>query len=176
MLMPSASATVSRAWIARQARPDRLRKQVDADQQAQRGGHEQNEVPGAAVGQLETGEAWRIDHDAGRETALGLVFAAEIDDDEVQSQRADGEIKPAQPQRGQAEDKAEHNAGHRRGRQGDPERRIDLARQDAGGEGAGGDQAGVTERDLPGIAGEQHQRERADRGEKYLAGEIEREW
>src|SRR5690242_16140258 len=32
----------------------------------------------------------------------------------------------------------------------------------------------MTERDLPGIAGEQHQRERTDRGEKDLAGEIER--
>ncbi len=33
---------------------------------------------------------------------------------------------------------------------------------------------GMAERDLPGIAGEQHQRQRADRGEEYLAGEIER--
>ena len=28
----------------------------------------------------------------------------------------------------------------------------------------------------PGIAGQQHQRQRADRGEKDLAGEIELEW
>ena len=47
--------------------------------------------------------------------------------------------------------------------------------EDADREGAGGDQAGMAERDLPGIAGQQHQRERADRGEKDLAGEIERE-
>ena len=57
----------------------------------------------------------------------------------------------------------------------DPERGVDLARQDAGGECAGGDQAGVAERDLPGIAGEQHQRQCADRGEKNLAGEVEQE-
>ena len=150
-------------------------QQVDADQQAGGGGKEQHEIPGAAVGQLEAGEARRVDHDAGGEAALGFVFAAEIDDDEMQRQRADREIKPAQPQRGQAEDEAEHDAGHRRSRQRDPERRVNFAREDAGGEGAGGDQAGMAERDLSGIAGEQHQRQRADRGEKNLAGEIERE-
>src|SRR5262249_59709607 len=43
------------------------------------------------------------------------------------------------------------------------------------GEGAGRNQAGMTERNLAGVAGEQHQRKRADRGEKNLAGKIERE-
>ena len=74
----------------------------------------------------------------------------------MQRQRAHREIEPAQTKRRQAEDETEDDAGERRGGQGDPEWRRDLARQDAGGEGAGGDQAGVTKRNLPGIAGEQH--------------------
>ena len=48
-------------------------------------------------------------------------------------------------------------------RQRHPERRAELLEQDAGGEGAGGEQPGVAERDLAGVAGEQHQRHRADR-------------
>ena len=64
--------------------------------------------------------------DAGREAALGLVFAAEIDDDEMQRERADREIEPAQPQRRQAEDHAEHAPVTRRGRQRHPERRVDF--------------------------------------------------
>ena len=35
---------------------------------------------------------------------------------------------------------------------------------------------GMAERDLSGIAGQQHQRQRADRGEEHLAGEIEQKW
>ena len=44
---------------------------------------------------------------------FGLVLAAQIDDDEMQRERADREIEPAQPQRGQAEDDAEQAAGQR---------------------------------------------------------------
>ena len=43
------------------------------------------EVPGARVGDR------RIDQHAGREAALGLVFRAGVDDDEVQRKRGDGE-------------------------------------------------------------------------------------
>jgi len=96
--MPSASATVSLAWMARQARPLRLRRRVDADEQAAYGEGEQNEVPDAAVVQDDTGDPRFLHRDARREAALGLVFAAEIDDDEVQRQGADREIEPAQPQ------------------------------------------------------------------------------
>ena len=137
-------------------------------------GRQQHEIPETAAAQLESGKARRLDKDAGREAALGLVFAAEIDDDEMQRQRADREIEPAQPQRRQAEHEAEHDPGHGRRGQRDPERRVNFAREDSGGEGASGDQSGMAERDLPGIAGEQHQRQRADRGEEHLAGEIER--
>ena len=41
-----------------------------------------------AVGQRHAADRWRIDDDAGREAALGLVLAAEIDDEEMQRQRA----------------------------------------------------------------------------------------
>ena len=44
-----------------------------------------------------------------------------------------------------------------------------------GGEGARGEQAGVPERDLAGVAGEQHQRHCADRRQQHLVGEVERE-
>ena len=93
----------------------------------------------------------------------------------MQRERADREVEPAQPQRRQAEDHAEQRADQRRRRQRDPERRVDLPEQDADRERAGRQQAGVAERDLAGIAGQQHQRERADAGEKHLAGEIELE-
>ena len=44
----------------------------------------------------------------------GLVLAAEVDHHEVQRQRADREIEPAQAQRRQAEDDAEQGADQRR--------------------------------------------------------------
>src|SRR3974390_3696710 len=109
-------------------------KQIDANDQAQRRSDQQYEVPAAAVAQLETSETWRLDNNAGGEAALGFVFAAEIDDDEMQGQRAHRKVKPAQTQRGQAEHEAEKHAAHRGSRQRDPERCIDLARQDSRGE------------------------------------------
>ena len=85
----------------------------------------------------------------------------------------DREIEPAQPQRRQAEDNAENRADDRRRRQRHPEWRMDFTRQNSGCEGAGSEQARVTERDLPGIAGQQHQRQGTDRREKHLARQIE---
>ena len=112
----------------------------------------------------------RVDHDAGGEAALGLVLAAEEDDDEVQRQRRHREVQAAQAQARQAEDQAEQRADRGGSRQRDPDRRAELLEQDAGGERAGGEQPGVTERDLAGVAGEQHQRHRADRAEQHLVG------
>ena len=96
---------------------ERLRSRLMQISRLAAAASEQHEIPGAAVGQLEAGQARRVDQDAGGKAALGFIFAAEIDDDEMQRQRADREIKPAQPQRWQAEDEAEHDAGHRRSRQ-----------------------------------------------------------
>ena len=81
----------------------------------------------------------------------------------MQRERADRQIEPAQAQRGQAEHDTEQRADQRRRRQRDPERRLHLLEQDADREGAGRQQPGMTERDLAGVAGQQHQRERADR-------------
>ena len=135
----------------------------------------QDEIPGAAAGDGPAAQGRRIDDDAGREAALGLVLAAEVDDQEVQRQRADRQIQPAQPQRRQAEHDAEQRADERRGRQRDPERGIELLEQDADREGAGRQQPGVAERDLACVAGQQHERERADAGQEHLVGEIEQE-
>ena len=91
----------------------------------------------------------------------------------MQRQGRDREIEPAQPQRREPEGDAEQGADERGGGERDPERGADLAEQDADRERARRQKAGVTERDLAGIAGEQHQRERADRGQEHLAGEVE---
>jgi hypothetical protein len=138
-------------------------QKIDADHERHRGRDEEHEVPSARR-QFEAGKARRIDHDAGREAPLGFIFAAEIDDDEVQRESRDRKIEPAQPQRRQPEYEAKHDAGERRGRQRQPERCVQLARKNAGGEGASRNQPRMAERDLPGIAGEQHQRQSADRG------------
>ena len=60
--------------------------------------HQMMRVRWAAWRELDANQARRIDQDAGREAALGFVFAAEIDDDEMQCERRDREIEPAQPQ------------------------------------------------------------------------------
>ena len=171
--MPSASATVSWVWIARQARPVRLRSRLTQSSSVSAALPSRMKYQTRLLVISPAAERRRVDHDAGREAALGLVLPAEIDHDEVQRQRADREIEPAQPQRGQAEDDAEDAADHRGSWQRDPERRVDLADQDADGEGAGRQQPGMAERDLAAIASQQHQRQRADRGEKDLAGEVE---
>ena len=175
MLMPSASATVSCARIARQARPLRARSEIDAQEQRRRRRGQKDKVPGAAVGDGDAAERGRIDDDAGGETAPRFVFAAEIDHHEVQRQRADREVEPAQAQRRQSEDDPEQCSDQGGRRQRDPERRIGFPEQNSDRERARRHQAGVPERNLAGIAGQQHQRERADAGEKYLAGEIELE-
>ena len=153
--------------------PGAAAQQIEADQQRGGGEGEQHEVPDARIGDRVAADARRIDRDAGREAALGLILAAQIDDHEMQRERRDREIEPAQAQRRQPEDDAEQRAGERSRRQRDPERRVEFAEEYPGGEGAGREQAGMAERDLARIAGEQHQRQRADRGEEHLAGEIE---
>jgi hypothetical protein len=164
MPMPSASATVSWARIARQ---------VKAQQQGQRRRGEQDEIPSAPVADRNAGELRRIDHDPGGEAAPSLVLAAQIDHHEMQRQCADRQIEPAQAQRRQSEDDTEHAAHERGRRQGDPERRVRFPEQDPDRERAGRHQAGVPERDQAGVAGEQHQGQRTDAGEKNLAGEVE---
>ena len=144
-------------------------------QQRQRRRRQQDEIPGPAVSDGHAAERGRIDDDPGGEAAPRFVFAAEIDHHEMQRERAHREIEPAQPQRRQAEDDSEQRADQRRRRQRDPERRLGLLEQDADRESAGRHQPGMSERDLSGIAGEQHQRQRADRGKEDLRREIELE-
>ena len=175
MLMPSASATVSWARIARQARPLRARSRLTQRSSVARRCRQKDKVPDPAVADRDAAERGRIDHDAGGEAAPGFVFAAEIDHHEVQRERAHREIEPAQAQRRQAEDDAEQCADQGGRRQRDPERRIGFPEQNPDRERARRHEAGVPERNLPGIAGEQHQRERTDAGEKDLAGEVELE-
>ena len=91
----------------------------------------------------------------------------------MQSERADREVKSAQPQRGQAEDQSEACAEHARRRQRQPEWRSGFADQNANGVGAGGQEAGGTERNQAGKSGQQHQRERTNAGEQHLVGKIE---
>src|SRR5262245_14824450 len=129
-------------------------QKIDADQQACRGGNEQNKVPGTTIRQLEACKAWRIDDYAGGETALGLVFAAEIDDDEMQGQRAHSKVEATQPKRRQTENKAKHDAGERRSGQRNPEWRAYFPRKNSGGKRAGSDQAGVAEGNLARVAGQ----------------------
>src|SRR5262245_30889028 len=123
-------------------------QKIHAYQEAHNSRCKQDEIPGPAVCKLHAGKARRIDDNTGRETALGLVFAAKIDDDEMQGQRAHGKVKATQPKRGQAENKAKHDAGQRRSRQREPEWRADFTRKNSGGKRAGSDQAGVAERNL----------------------------
>ena len=157
--MPSASATASLPWIARQARPVFERSRLSASSTGPRRRR-------AARSTRRARPKWPmggVDDHAGGEAALRLVLAAEVDDDEVQRQRRYREVEAAQAQARQAEDQAEQRADRGGGGQRDPARRAELLEQDAGGEGAGGEQPGVAERDLTRIAGEQHQRHRADR-------------
>src|SRR5262249_32229558 len=88
-------------------------QKVDADQQVHCSRHKQDKIPSAAVGQLDARKTRWIDHDASGESPLGLVFAAEINDDEMQRERAYGKIETAEPERGEDENKAEDYAGKR---------------------------------------------------------------
>ncbi|MCZ7566395.1 MAG: hypothetical protein M5U08_23475 [Burkholderiales bacterium] len=104
-----------------------------------------------------------------------VSYRAEVDHDEVQRERRDGEVEPAQAQARQTEDEPERGADQGGGGQRDPERRAELLEQDPGRERTRREEARVAERDLPGVAGQQHQRHRADGGEQHLVREVERE-
>ena len=80
----------------------------------------------------------------------------------MQRQRGDGEVQAAQAQARQAENQAERGADRGGGGQGEPHGRAEFLEQDPGSERAGGEESRVAERDLARIAGEQHQRHRAD--------------
>ena len=54
--MPSASATVSCARIARHARPVRLRRRLTQISSVSAGGGEQHEIPGARIGDREAAD------------------------------------------------------------------------------------------------------------------------
>ena len=71
-------------------------QQVDAYQKGRNRGQQQDEIPAAST-ELDAGETRRLDHNAGREATLGFVFPAQIDDDEMQRQRADRKIEAAKP-------------------------------------------------------------------------------
>ena len=122
--MPSALATTSRACSARQARPVRERCRLTLISSASAAKASSTKYQPMRAGQRVAADRRRVDDDAGRQRLARLVFAAEIDDDEVQPERADGEIEAAQPQRRQAEHQAEEGAEQRRGRQRHPERRA----------------------------------------------------
>src|SRR5205085_1472523 len=143
-------------------------QQIERKQHRGGGGGEKHRVPRAWIGD------WRGDHHAGREAALGLVLVAKVDDDEVQRQGRDGEIESPQAQRRQAEDEAEQRAHESRARQRDPPGGAEFLEQDARRIGAGREEPGMAERDLAGVAGEEHQRDSADRGEQDLVREVER--
>src|SRR6516162_2943532 len=164
MPMPSASATVSRAPSAAGARA----QEVEADEKRRCRRRQKDEVPDASVADRPPAEFGRIDDDAGRKSAPRFVLTSEIDHDKVQRERAHGQIKPAQSQRRQPEDDAEKRSDQRRRGQSHPERRIRLPEKDSDRERARREQAGVAERNLSGIAGQQHEGERADAGKKDL--------
>ena len=71
-------------------------------------------------------ELRRVNDNAGREAAPRFVFAAGVDHDEMQRERAHGQIKPAQPQRWQPEDNPKQSAHETRRRERHPERRVEL--------------------------------------------------
>ena len=173
--MPSASATVSLARMAAQARPERARRRL---------AHRMS-VAAAAASRMKyqaRGSVTALPAIVGGSTTmpvekprLASYSPPEIGDEKMQRQRADGQIEAAQAQRRQAEQDAQQHPDQRSGRQRDPERGMQLLEEDADGEGSGGQQAGVAERHLPGVARQQHEGERADHGEECLRGEIDQE-
>ena len=76
--------------------------------------------------------------------APGFVLAAEINHDEMQRERTHREIEAAQTQRGQPEDDSEEGTHQCCRRQGDPEWRVGLAKQNSDRERARRHQAGVS--------------------------------
>ena len=107
---------------------------------------------------------------------LRFVFAAQIGDQKIERQRADGQVKAAQ-RAATAGRRRRPTARRPAAAAGSVTKngRIELLEQDADGEGAGRQQAGVAKRDLARIPGQQHQGQRADHGEKNLGCEIEQE-
>ncbi len=81
---------------------------------------------------------------------------------EREHERGDGEVQPAQPQRGQPDDERGDRAGRAAGEQREREVDVPFRRALGGDGGADGDEAHLTERDLPGPAGEHDERQPDD--------------
>ena len=67
-------------------------QEIDADPERQHGEDEQDIIPSLAAIEFVAEDFRRIDGDAGGEAALGLVFAAEVNHDEMQRERRDRKI------------------------------------------------------------------------------------
>ena len=125
--MPSAPATTSRSRSARHARPVRVRLRLTLIRSASAANASSTAYHARPLVRLKLpidGESIMtpVDSDFAR-----LVFAAQINHDEMQPERADGEVKAAQPHRRQAENQAEKRAEHAAHGKRHPERRAELA-------------------------------------------------
>ena len=94
-------------------------------------------------------------------------------DDLLRGQRRDREVETLQPQRRQAEDQADRRGDDRRERDGHPERKAHAGGEDPRRVGADGQEPALPHRDLPGVADQDVEAERADGGDRDLVGEVE---
>src|SRR6516225_8085108 len=143
---------------------------VQIEQQDAKRERQQEEIPGSLRADLPTEDRRGQNRKARAVADRRLVLAHANDNDEVRRQRADGEIKAFQTQRGQSDRNAENGADHGSGRQRDGDRSLDMRDQRRHRERARCHEAGVTERNLPGRARQQVERQRADDGNEDLVG------
>ena len=87
-------------------------------------------------------------------------------DDELARQRGDGEIEALDPQARDADDRADQRRHQAAGRQRDPERQVELHREVGRRVGADRHEGGMADRDLPGVADQDVEAERADDGDQ----------
>src|SRR3979490_1551880 len=155
-LMPSASATTSRPWIARQARPvlERSRLRPNSSVAAAAASRTKYQWRASVSGDSMTmpvEKPRRVSYSPPAKVTMKCSASVET-----------ARYRPRRRRLGRPEIRPSGGPGPGGGGLRKPHGRAELLEQDPGGERAGGEESRVAERDLARIAGEQHQRHRAD--------------
>ena len=94
-------------------------------------------------------------------------------DDLLGGERGDRQVEPLEPQRGEAEEYAHRRGREAGGHDAHAPGQAQPQREERGGVRPDGHEGALAQRDLPGVADEDVQPQRADRGDRDLVREVE---
>ena len=165
--MPMISAAMSWSRIGDEGAADAAAHQVERRHDGEHGEEQQEEIEVALGVEAEAEQARPGDLDRGLRAARDRRHVVDGPfDDELAGQRGDGEIEALDAQARHADDRADQRRHQPARRQRDPERQVEPHREVGRRVGADRHEGAVADRDLPGVAHQDVEPQRADDGDE----------